>query len=50
MFGVSPRIKCVAREQVGVVSVVEEEPPPSKEDAVAAMKAALGAEVEEVEG
>jgi DNA polymerase III subunit gamma/tau len=50
VFGVSPRIKCVAREQIGVVSVVEEEPPPSKEDAVAAMKAALGAEVEEVEG
>jgi DNA polymerase-3 subunit gamma/tau len=50
VFGVSPRIRCVAREQVGVVAVVEEEPPPSKEDAVAAIRAALGAEVEEVEG
>jgi DNA polymerase-3 subunit gamma/tau len=48
VFGVSPRIVCVARESVPGDSVVEEDEPPSThEDAMARLKAELGAEVEE---
>lgn len=46
VFGVSPRIHCVAREQVGGPAVPDEDPPTSREDAVARLKAELGAEVE----
>jgi DNA polymerase III subunit gamma/tau len=45
VFGVSPRIRCVAREGVAG-PVFEDEPPATREDAVARLKAQLGAEVE----
>ncbi len=45
VFGVRPRIRCVARDVAGG-PLVEEEPPASKEDALARLKAELGAEVE----
>jgi DNA polymerase-3 subunit gamma/tau len=48
VFGVSPRIICTAREQVpGIHLVDEDEPPTSPEDALARLKAELGAQVEE---
>ncbi len=48
VFGVSPRIVCAARNEVpGLVVAEEDEPPPTREDAVARLKAELGAEVEE---
>jgi len=48
VFGVSPRIRCVAREAVaGGPSLDEDETPPSAQDAVARLKAEFGAEVEE---
>lgn len=48
VFGVSPRVKCVARDEVpGVHLVDEDEPPPTREDALARLKAELGAEVDE---
>jgi DNA polymerase III subunit gamma/tau len=47
VFGVSPRIRCVAREEVpGLSPIEEDEPPASTEDAVARLKAELGAQVE----
>lgn len=55
VFGVSPRIVCLAREQGpgsedGMeVEAVDDEAPVSAEDAVARLKAELGAEVEEIE-
>jgi DNA polymerase-3 subunit gamma/tau len=49
VFGTSPRIICVAREAVaGLAEIDEDEPAPSHDDAVARLKEALGAEVEEV--
>jgi DNA polymerase III subunit gamma/tau len=51
VFGVSPRFRCLAREEVpGVELVDEDEPPPSKEAALARLREALGAEVEPTEG
>ena len=48
VFGVSPRIVCVARDPLPRDALVEEEETPtSKEDALAALRAELGAEVEE---
>jgi DNA polymerase-3 subunit gamma/tau len=48
VFGVAPRIKCVARDEVpGVELLEEDEPPATKEDALARLKAELGAEVDE---
>jgi hypothetical protein len=49
VFGSTPRIVCVLRESPGgLVEVEEDEPPPSREDAVARLQQALGAQVEEV--
>jgi len=49
VFGTTPRIVCVLRESIGgVVEVEDDEPPPSREDAVARLQEALGAQVEEV--
>jgi hypothetical protein len=51
VFGVGPRFRCMAREEVpGVELVDDDEPPPSKEAALARLKDALGAQVEEPEG
>jgi len=48
VFGVSPRIVCVARDPLPRDSVVEEvDAPTSREDALATLRAELGAEVEE---
>src|SRR6266516_2994070 len=48
VFGVSPRIRCVARDgEPADVVVIEEEPPGSKDDVVARLKAEFGAEVED---
>jgi hypothetical protein len=47
VFGVTPRIQCVLREQVGSVPLVDEEPPSTPEDAVARLRAELGAEIED---
>ena len=48
VFGVSPRIRCVAREQVAGITVIEEdEPAASPQEVVARLKAELDAEVEE---
>jgi DNA polymerase-3 subunit gamma/tau len=48
VFGVSPRFLCVARDGVpGIELIDEDEPPPTREDAMARLKDALGAEVEE---
>lgn len=48
VFGVAPRIRCVAREEVPGLTVIEEdEPPGTTEDAVARLKAELGAEIED---
>jgi DNA polymerase-3 subunit gamma/tau len=53
IFGVSPRIACVERGVPAGVAVddlgVEEEPPADAEEALARLKAELGAEVEAVE-
>jgi len=50
VFGVRPRIRCVAREPLVDAPLIEDdEPSPSHEDAVARLKQELGAEVEEVE-
>jgi DNA polymerase-3 subunit gamma/tau len=50
VFGVSPAVKCAAREEVpGIQLIDEEEPPATREDAVARLKAELGAEVEDIE-
>ncbi|HEX9410528.1 MAG TPA: DNA polymerase III subunit gamma/tau [Actinomycetota bacterium] len=51
VFGVSPNIRCVARTEVpGVELVEEDEPPATREDAVARLKEALGAEIEPEKG
>jgi DNA polymerase III subunit gamma/tau len=48
VFGVAPRITCVARDGIpGVQLVDDEEPPATKEDALARLKSELGAEVDE---
>jgi DNA polymerase-3 subunit gamma/tau len=48
VFGVSPRIVCVARDPLPRDSVVEEvDAPTSREDALATLREELGAEVEE---
>jgi DNA polymerase III subunit gamma/tau len=49
IFGVSPRIKCVERDPVAGLPPVEEEAPLSRDEALASLKAELGAEVEEPE-
>jgi hypothetical protein len=48
VFGVSPRIRCLAREDVGdpLLGVDEDEHPVTAEDAIARLKAELGAEPE----
>ena len=47
VFGVSPRFRCVARDVVpGVELVEEDEPPATREDALARLKEELGAEIE----
>jgi DNA polymerase-3 subunit gamma/tau len=43
VFGVRPRIHCLARDLPPGSPVVEEDPPTTKEDAVARLKAELGA-------
>ncbi|HJP65292.1 MAG TPA: hypothetical protein VKA30_03185, partial [Actinomycetota bacterium] len=49
VFGVRPRVRCVARDIAPGATVVDEEPPATKEDAVARLKAELdAAEVEEL--
>jgi DNA polymerase-3 subunit gamma/tau len=48
VFGVSPRIVCVARDAGPGGLVDDEEPPASDEDAVAALQREFGAEVEHV--
>jgi DNA polymerase-3 subunit gamma/tau len=47
VFGVSPKIRCVARETVVGVVIEEEDPPVSREDAVGRLRAQFGDEVEE---
>jgi DNA polymerase III subunit gamma/tau len=48
VFGVSPRFRCQARDGVpGAELVDDDEPLPTREDAVARLKEALGAEVEQ---
>jgi DNA polymerase-3 subunit gamma/tau len=48
VFGIAPRITCTARDEVpGVHLMDEDEPATSPEDALARLKAELGAEVEE---
>jgi DNA polymerase-3 subunit gamma/tau len=46
VFGVAPRIRCVARDGIPGVDL-EEEPPASKEDVLARLKSELGAEVDQ---
>jgi DNA polymerase III subunit gamma/tau len=47
VFGVRPAIHCVSRDLlVDTTLVDDDEPPPSRDDAVARLKAELGAEVE----
>ncbi len=43
LFGVRPRVRCVARDLPSAGPMVEEEQPTTKEDAVARLKAELGA-------
>ncbi|MFN2590751.1 MAG: hypothetical protein ABR518_08260, partial [Actinomycetota bacterium] len=43
LFGVRPRLRCVARDLPPGGAVVDEDPPATKEDAVARLKAELGA-------
>jgi DNA polymerase-3 subunit gamma/tau len=51
VFGVSPRFRCVARDVVpGVELIEEDEPPATREDALARLKEELGAEIEPEEG
>ena len=48
VFGVAPRIRCVARDEVpGLTPIEEDEPPATTEDALARLKAELGAQVED---
>ncbi|HEX8100907.1 MAG TPA: hypothetical protein VF660_12025, partial [Actinomycetota bacterium] len=49
VFGISPHIVCAARDDVPGLAVADsdDEPPASREDVVARLKAELGAEVEE---
>ncbi|HXF58135.1 MAG TPA: DNA polymerase III subunit gamma/tau [Actinomycetota bacterium] len=46
VFGVGPRVRCVARDGPPEV-LLEDEPPPTREEAVARLRAELGAEPEE---
>jgi DNA polymerase-3 subunit gamma/tau len=48
VFGVQPKIRCVARDAAGPLTEVadDDEPLPTKDDALARLKAELGAEVE----
>ena len=51
VFGVSPSIRCVARNEVPGVELIDvDEPPMSREDAVARLKEELGAEIEPEKG
>ena len=43
LFGIEPRIRCVVREAVAGVAV-DEDPPLSEEEALARLRAELGAE------
>jgi DNA polymerase III subunit gamma/tau len=48
VFGVTPAIRCLARDPVpGGPTIEDDEPPPSPADALARLKAQFGAEVEE---
>jgi hypothetical protein len=47
VFGVAPRIACVARDPVPGGDLVEEDDPATPEDAVARLKAEFGGQVEE---
>ena len=47
VFGISPHIVCAARDEVPGLPLTDDEPPASREDVVARLKAELGAEVEE---
>ncbi len=43
LFGVSPRVRCVVREPVAAADPVEDDPPLPEEEALARIKAELGA-------
>ncbi len=47
MFGISPAINCVLREGLDRVEVIEDDPPLSEEEALARIKAELGAQESE---
>jgi len=49
LFGIEPRIRCVVREAVAGF-VVDEDPPLSEEEALARLRAELGAEPTTTEG
>jgi DNA polymerase-3 subunit gamma/tau len=50
VFGVSPKFRCLARDEIpGVELVDDDQPVPTREDALARLKDALGAEVEGTE-
>jgi hypothetical protein len=44
LFGISPKVRCVVREAVVGGESVEEDPPLSEDEALARLKAELGAE------
>jgi hypothetical protein len=46
-FGISPQIRCVLREGIDKVEVIEDDPPLSEEEALARIKAELGAQESE---
>jgi hypothetical protein len=54
VFGITPQVRCVVREATARLDEpdpeVDDEPPPSEEEALARLKSALGAEVDPAEG
>jgi DNA polymerase-3 subunit gamma/tau len=46
-FGITPQIRCVLREGIDRVEVIEDDPPLSEEEALARIKAELGAQESE---
>jgi hypothetical protein len=46
-FGISPQIRCVLREGIDRVEVIEDDPPLSEEEALERIKAELGAQESE---
>ena len=46
-FGISPQIRCVLREGIDKVEVIEDDPPLSEDEALARIKAELGAQESE---